>query len=371
MASAPVWTSEHGIPIRNLWFLLVHAFDCLQLLERAPGDVDGDAELSDMLGQLLAEVVERRLRLGLSRGYVEKSGALARVRGRIDWLATESGQWLLRGKVACRFQDLTHDRPRNQLARAALNAIAARTRKPNLRRRLLDLDRSLASWGVIGDRPSATALLRDVPGRREADDKLMVDVALLALDIVLPSEAEGNTMLTRLSRDEVLLRRIFEAGVAGYLRHHLHRRGGWQVHRQHHREFQVTEESGGMMSALPHMFADIVLERDARLIVIDTKFTSILSPRRHGHGMALKSDHIYQLYTYIRSQEGLSEAANAAEGLLLYPAIGTCMNQAFVIQGHRIRFATIDLGLESAALGPALIEAVCNAPAHQEIAATG
>jgi 5-methylcytosine-specific restriction enzyme subunit McrC len=39
-------------------------------------------------------------------------------------------------------------------------------------------------------------------------------------------------------------------------------------------------------------------------VVIDTKFTSLLSSSRFGE-KGIKSGHLYQMYAYLRSQEGL------------------------------------------------------------------
>ena len=67
---------------------------------------------------------------------------------------------------------------------------------------MLDVDRTLASWGVGAKRPSREVLLRDMPSRREPEDRLMVEAARLALDLVLPGEVENGTIVTRLNRDE-------------------------------------------------------------------------------------------------------------------------------------------------------------------------
>lgn len=358
MASLATWTSDKGIPVRNLWFLLVHASGLARLLEREEGGIDGDAEVPDLLGMLLAVSVERRLRRGLGRGYVSKTAALSRVRGRIDWLATESRQQLLRGQITCRFQELTFDRARNRLARAALGALAGHIAKPELRARLHDLDRSLEARGVGAERPSRAALLADMPAPRETDDRLMVESARLALDVVLPSQAEDRGTVTRLSREENLLRKIFEAGIAGYLRHHLDRRDGWSVRSQRLLRWQASGATPGLAAILQDMVADIVLDRGTRRIVVDTKFTTMLTRGRFDREV-LKNDHIFQLYAYLRSQEGLSPLADSAEGLLLYPAIGNEQSESVIIDGHRLRFASIDLSQPNRELGEKIKAIVC------------
>jgi 5-methylcytosine-specific restriction enzyme subunit McrC len=82
-------------------------------------------------------------------------------------------------------------------------------------------------------------------------------------------------------------------------------------------------------------------------VIIDTKFTSILTAGQHG-GERFKTGHLYQLYAYLRSQERTSDPLSlASDGMLLYPAVGVDIDETVLIQGHRIRFVTINLSRPS------------------------
>jgi 5-methylcytosine-specific restriction enzyme subunit McrC len=112
------------IPVRNLWLLMLYASDLFR--SRGIGMVglaDSPDELPDLVAEILAHAVEQRQRRQLSRGYVPREAVLNRVRGRIDALKTERHQLLARGLVACRFDDLSIDTPRNRFVRAALETI--------------------------------------------------------------------------------------------------------------------------------------------------------------------------------------------------------------------------------------------------------
>ena len=96
------------------------------------------------------------------------------------------------------------------------------------------------------------------------------------------------------------------------------------------------------------MVTDIILENEQedRRIIIDTKFTNILTKSKFGDGQRFKTGHIYQLYSYLRSQERDNDSRSLiSEGMLLYPAIGFDVDEAAELQGHLVRFATIDLAL--------------------------
>lgn len=353
------WHSHVGIPVRNLWMLLAYASDLARFLDPLDAATDEDTELPDILARLLATVVERRLRRSLSRGYRAREDTLSRVRGRIDWLRTETGLLLQRGQVACRFEELTHDTPRNRLVRAALDAMRDKVADHRVASDCARLSRDLRQAGVSDGRPSRAEMLRDQVARHDNDDRVMVQVAQLALDLVLPSQAAGAGKLTRLDRDEHLLRRIFEKAVAGLYGHELHGTDGWRVRPQAALHWQRGPSTPGLAALLPSMAADIVLEHGpSRRIVLDTKFTNIVTSRRFG-GVGLKSGHLYQLYAYLRSQAGTGDtAADNAEGILLYPALHHRVDEAVMIQGHSFRFVTVDLAAPSAKLHSELLDVV-------------
>lgn len=345
-ASSPTgiaWRSHVGIPVRNLWVLLVYAAGLAKFEECLALDIDEGAELPDVLARLLTVVVERRLRRNLSRGFQPKSAILSRVRGRIDWLTTVSGRHLEQGRIGCRFEELTHDTTRNRLVRAALEAMRLVVTDGEIARRCRELARHLEANGVSAQLPSRSELSRDQIARHDVDDRLMVAVARLALERILPAEAEGVNTLNRLDRDEARLRKIFEDAVAGFYQHELHRRDGWRVHAQARLNWQQSSASPGIAGLLPTMTADIILDQgDRRRIVIDTKFTRIVTLGVHGNER-FRSGHIYQLYAYLRSQEGRGIPPDEASGILLYPSLDCEIDEQVEIQGYELRFATVDL----------------------------
>ena len=90
-------------------------------------------------------------------------------------------------------------------------------------------------------------------------------------------------------------------------------------------------------------------------IIIDTKFTHILSPTRYSDEK-LRSGYMYQIYAYLRSQERDDDPHSVnASGMLLHPSVGREVDEAATIQGHRIRFATVNLAADSLAIRARLL----------------
>jgi 5-methylcytosine-specific restriction enzyme subunit McrC len=99
------------------------------------------------------------------------------------------------------------------------------------------------------------------------------------------------------------------------------------------------------------MITDIVLDppNGGRRVIVDTKFSSILGIRRFG-GTTLKSGYLYQMYAYVRSQEGIGLRSHETAGLFLHPAIETSLYEHAEIQGHSITFATVNLSASPASI---------------------
>ncbi|KGW87886.1 5-methylcytosine-specific restriction endonuclease system specificity protein McrC [Burkholderia pseudomallei] len=336
------------IPVRNLWLLMLYASDLTRIKEVFNALVEYDLEdIPDLVAKLLAHTVEQRLRRNVTRGYQHRAQSLTRVRGRIDILRTEAQQLLSRGEVYCRFEELTANTPRNRLVRAALDLLASLVRDRDLARQCHSLAAALGRSGIVGVRPSRAELAQDQIGRNDHDDRLMAELAKLAFDLALPTEEAGPTTLVSPERGDVYVRRLFEKAVLGFARVELERIG-WRVRGGTCMNWQVSAASDGAAEILPGMITDIIIDdlSAGRRLVIDTKFTSVLGASRFG-GASLKSPYLYQMYAYLRSQEGLDLLWDQASGLFLHPAVDVRIRESVRIQGHAIAFATVDLAEEA------------------------
>lgn len=333
------------IPVRNLWLLMLYASDLFRA--RGAGNVgleDSPDDLPDLVAEILTRAVDSRLRKRLSSGYRHRELALNRVRGRIDVLTTERHQLLARGMVACRFDELTIDTPRNRLVRSALETISRIVNRPDVAHRCRVLAGDMKAMGVAGNAPTRAETSTDRIGRHDAGDVHMIAAARLALDLALPTEAAGSNILPLPDRHEVWVRRLFERAVGGFYNVSLSPQG-WRVRCGCTLVWPIERKTSGIDAIMPNMRTDVILDHEAlgRRVLIDTKFTSIVTSGWHRE-QTLRSGYIYQIYAYLRSQVGHDDLlADHAEGLLLHPAIGESVDEAIVIQGQRIRFATVDL----------------------------
>ena len=350
------------IPVRNLWLLMLYASDLFRIRGKdGVGVEDNPDDLPDLVAEILAHAVEERHRRQLSLGYRVRNAALNRVRGRIDCLATERRRLLARGLVACRFDALTIDTPRNRFVRAALEAISRLVRKRELAHRCRKLAGDMKTMGVSGFPPARRQMNADRFGRHDAYDRYMVAAAQLAFHLALPAEVSGTQVLPLPSREEQWARRLFERAVGGFFDVVLPSRG-WRVTsgRKLDWPLDIERSTPGIHEILPGMQTDVVLDHpeSGRRIVIDTKFNSILTSGWYREE-TLRSSYLYQIYAYLRSQLGRGDpVADHAEGVLLHPAVGETVDEAAFIQGHRIRFATVDLTAPASTIRTQLLRVI-------------
>ncbi|MFM5186285.1 5-methylcytosine-specific restriction endonuclease system specificity protein McrC [Aeromonas veronii] len=355
-----------SIPVRNLWLLMLYASDLFRDIEKAKVAVeDNPDDIPDLVAEILCRRVERRIRRNLSYGYQSREAVLGRVRGRIDQLNTERRRLLDRGKVACRFEELTIDTTRNCFVRAALEEISKVVRRRSLAHRCRSLAASLKRMGVIGERPNRSEVSMDRFGRLDADDKPMLAAAHLAFNIALPTEATGAKQLSLPDREITWIRKLYEKGIAGFYDVVLSK-SGWRVDAGKTMSWQIERKTLGIDKILPTMRTDIILDHSdaGRRIVIDTKFNSVVK-RGWYREETLRSGYLYQIYAYLRSQEGKGDPlAQNASGLLLHPSVGYMVNEAVVIQNHEIRFATVDLGSSAREIREQLLQVLAFPPEY-------
>jgi len=347
-----------GIPIRNLWLLMFYASE---LRHQDLGQIGAEKtpdELPDLVAEILCHFVRRRLRRNLSQNYIDREAVLSRVRGRIDHLRTARGRLMDRGQVACRFQELTLNTPRNCFVRGALAHLGPLVADRELGKNCRMLAGQMLQSGVTGPVPTRSQILNERFGRHDAEDRPMLEAARLAFELKIPTEQGGQRRLMRPEDESGWLRRLFERAVAGFYRVKLEGQG-WRVRANQQHQWPIEEPTAGAAAILPGMETDIVLEHPERFrrVIIDTKFTAILRPGRFD-AQRLKSGYLYQLYAYLRTQEGSDPLAEQAEGLLLHPAIDCEVDEAVTIQGHRMRFATVDLAAGTAEIRRVLLDRV-------------
>ncbi len=338
------WT-EYGIPIRNLWYMLMYAweepplerFGLLENIEDAP-------TLDALLASILLKLIQQRMRIGLGRNYCEEKHLLRGIRGRIDFTDSLKYHAFEHGQIFCDYEEYSLNVPKNQIIRSTLMRLIPMghfgpdtNRANDLRQQLRWVTRAMDRIDLI--ELKLDFIRRQQLGRNDSDYKLMLAICELILERQMPTHAIGDTRLPALDQASMVMHRIYERFIACFYRIHLK---GWEVIPQKNIKWHEKTPN----SYLPLMRPDLIMEekKTGRIIVLDTKFTAKSLITNQWGAKSFDSSHLYQLYAYLKTQEHISEQTRCASGILLYPIVDKSrLSEKILLQDLLIRIETVDL----------------------------
>ena len=325
------------VPIRNLYYLLLYAWGRLD--QRDLVDVDGVAHgrAADLLARILVAGTRHVLRRGLDRGYVARTQATARLRGRVELTPSVRRMLLPQAQAVCTFDELTPDVLSNQVVCTTVGRLArVADLDEGVRRDLVGVHRQLAGVREV-------ALSRTVFGQvrlhaGNAVYRLLLSTCALAHDLLLPREDGEGYRLHDLVRDEARMARLFEDFLVGF-------------YRRERPDLSPGPETMGWAAEplaavghgqLPTMRTDVTLRGPGWTTVIDAKYYAQALSRWHTDG-TFSASNLYQIMGYLRRLEAGGGSDAQADGVLLYPVVEGAFDHTYRIDGHRVRLLTLDL----------------------------
>lgn len=337
------------IPIKNIYFMLSYAWNRLDQAEIVDVSTEQIDTLPDLLASVLARGVQRCLKDGIDRGYREQLEESAFIRGRLD-VETSVRRLLLRqGRAACHVDDLTSNILANQIVKTTMWQLTrAPTLKSGIRHELAVLVRRMPDVQTI--RLSRRDFDRVQLHSNNSFYKFLIDVCRIIQDDLLVDSGKGDYFFRSFVEDEHAMRRLFQDFVFNLLRHHQEQ---YEVARDRFRWNTVgpDDESDRLM---PMMETDITLRAPGHVVVVDTKFSKSAFQQRF-QKEKFKSEHLYQLFAYLKNLEFKGGDYMSADGILLYPTTDKAVQFTTTVQGHRISVRTVNLNQAPAAIRDELL----------------
>jgi len=201
----------------------------------------------------------------------------------------------------------------------------------------------------------STDLIHRLPlGRNDRDYRIMLAICELLLLKYMPSDTAGEMNLLEIEREKLKIFNVFERFVANFYKHHLM---DWEVTSQKIFTWHEMPKNNYM----PNMQPDLYLRNklNNRIIILDTKFMPQTSKGQYNKE-TFHSGHLYQIYTYVKTQEHISEDHMKAEGILLYPASRTSKHSERInLMNHTIRIENVDLTMNWEDIERSLMSLIC------------
>lgn len=340
--NAPIQYTEYGIPIRNLWHMLLYAWNEYPVNRHwTLAEVENAPTLDALLATILAKLMEQRLRIGLGRSYSNETQTIRGIRGRVDFTTSLKQRTFEQGQASCHFQHYSANVPKNQIIRSMLVRLAQigdfgqqRALANELRHHLRWLARTLDGIDLIA--LNLDFIHRQQVARHDSDYRLMLAICELILQRQMPTETTGQHFLPGLDRQALVLYNIYERFVANFYRLRLQ---GYTVQAQSRLFWPVRQEN----TSLPVMKPDLIIQSPSALFVLDTKFTAKSLVENQWGKQLFDSSHLYQMYAYLTTQRERSAQHQKAVGILLYPTINEKRSERIELADQTIRIETLDL----------------------------
>lgn len=252
-------------------------------------DTQNETLLEILIARFAATLAEA-IRRGLPRAYVTHEEDIPALRGRLDVTRQFSTLAATPHRLACRFDEFSHDIPINQVIRAAIMRLRTLARSAANQRVLADLAMVYADVSPV--EPSRLAWHAITPDRANMRWMALIRLAKLILGNRFQNTVHGRDDGFALLFDmNVLFERYVEK-----LLDPIARALGWTPHPQGggHHCLHPEDKTDPLFATWP----DIQLMRCGETeVIIDTKWKALVD-RTVDRKMKISQDDIYQLMAY-------------------------------------------------------------------------
>lgn len=325
------------IPIQNIYYLLLYAWDKLDDRDIIDVDTAGTTRFVELFGRILTKGITHLLKRGLDRGYCPHEESIRGIRGKLELSMTAKQNLLIRAQTYCGYDDLQFDILHNQILKTTLhNLIRVEDIDKSLRESLVDLYRRLNGISEIRLTNRTFGLVQLHRNNQFYD--FLLKVCQLIYTNLLIDEATGQATFRDFVRDEQQMAILFQHFVTNFYK----REQKAFTIKCPELKWQATPLSDIAQKHLPIMKTDMVLQSSARTIVIDTKY--YIQAFQHYRGDAkVRSAHLYQLYAYLANITPTLKTKSAVSGILLYPVVQDPFDLRYELFGYQVIVRSLDL----------------------------
>lgn len=300
-------TSDKGILIRNIYYMLTYAFQ--ELRQNNYDDIAGEEfdNILDLFAEILVRGVSFQLKRGLHKDYIPESDDIATIRGKINLNETIRLRLHRKKLVSCDFDNFTEDNLHNQIIKSTLSILISSEEVKAIRKRRL---RSLLLFftNVSECNLKNTKWSSITYDSNSSTYRILHHFCYFVVKRLLLTTQSGPFKMKNF--DEEFMSRLFEKFVLCYYRRHFSQysprsaKVDWNID---------VEES--TVSLIPEMRTDIMLTFPNRTLIIDTKYYS-QSMQVYMDKVTIHSNNLYQINSYVMHED--KTHAGDVDGMLLY-----------------------------------------------------
>lgn len=324
------------IPIQNIYYLLCYAWNKLEESKIIDVNEIDSTELIDLFAKVLSNSCSRLLKQGLDRYYVEHEDVIMGIKGKFNFSATIKENTLPLSKTVCTYDEFEYDILHNQILKTTIGKLL---RTKNMDSSIKnDLHKIYLKFPPVSEIVIRNSMFNQIRlHRNNYHYDFILKVCQIVNENLFIDESKGNYKFKDFTQEKKQMAKLFEAFVRNFYKMES--------------DFKVSSDSikwkfefGSIkdFEMLPIMMTDIVLKKESRKIIIDTKYYKNAFQTYYGI-QKIRSPNLYQLFSYLKNQESDSELTLNCEGILLYPSIKNEFVYSFKYENHKIRIMSVNL----------------------------
>lgn len=326
-------TSDKGILIKNIYYMLTYAFQVLRQSAYENIEAEDFDNIHDMFAAILGKGVTSQLKQGLYKEYVNKSDNLATMRGKLNLSGTIKNKIQRKQVLTCKFDELSENNLLNQILKTTMLLLI---REKNVKEeRRVTLKKSLLFFSDVDYiEPHEIRWDRVHYHRNNQNYKMLLNICRLVIDGMLLSTEKGNYKLANFIDDQRMS--------------HLYEKFILEYYRYHHPKFRANpdrikwnlDDDNNLW--LPDMITDITLKKSGKTLIIDAKYYG-QQMQKNFDVQTYRNANLYQLYTYVKNMD--TEHDGSVAGMLLYAKTGEEFQPSnrFRMDGNEIGIGVLDL----------------------------
>jgi len=341
------------IPILNIYYLLCYAWKTLDEKGRVKIEIDDTTELVDLFAKVLISATKVLLKRRIDKSYIEHNEEIAGVKGKLLISETVKCNILFKQRTICRFDDFSPNILSNQIL---LTTIYGLIRTKGIDKELKDELVSLQKMFIGIDQIKITSsLFKQIRlNRNNRFYGFVLNVCKIIFESTLPSEERGKFLFSDFTRDEKKMARLFQAFVRNF---YSIEQSKFPTVKGETIDWQFESVDDQSDQYLPQMHTDITLENTSDKVIIDAKYYQE-TMRLYYNKEIIKSENLYQLFSYLMNQEEGTEKTKNTIGILLYPTIEKDYDLNFKYREHNIKIRTVNLNTDWRNIHERLLEII-------------
>ena len=342
---------KNKIPIKNVYYMLSYAYDFLEYEELNHLGEEQFDNIYEMLSIILLQGIYSQIKKGLYKEYIDINEDLPYIKGKLNMNNTLFCICNSSINVNCDYEKYSINNIFNQIIKTTLILLQNKDIDLTIKQKIskcleyfyevdvVNFDNNF-SWKSI------------IYNRNNKMYKMLIDICYLINDSLIISENSGDNSICAYF-DEKKIAKLYERFIYEFYKKELP-----DVNVSFQKKFNYKDASGDIINLIPAMYTDIVITKENKTLIIDTKFyQETLNRNEFYKNSKIHSAHMAQMYSYMNN----IPLGGEISGMLLYPTVDFELHKNGLIQDNKIFINTINLNEDFEHIKTNLINIVVNA----------